>query len=102
MLTRTQYMNKECTHHEYYNQFGKYLVGLVSAHIGKQRILASTDPHLNDIPLAKWDALHPAILMAVGPKLAKANSGGISLSDTVCSAKAAARIIRSQENKKDQ
>ena len=45
--TRKQYMNKECTHDEYYWQFGKYLVNLVKARFGEERIKASKDPHFN-------------------------------------------------------
>lgn len=95
MFTRKQYMNKECSHSEYYHQFGKHLTGLVGNIIGVDRIKASTDEHFNDIPLAKWDGMMEPIRLSIGRLISDANgSGGISLSDCVCSAKAAARIIK--------
>ena len=98
MYTRKQYMNKECSHNEYYEQFGQHLTNLVGQTIGVKRIKNSTDDSFNDIPLKRWDALAPLVRSTVGRMLAEANgTGGISLSDCVCSAKAAARIIRDQE-----
>jgi hypothetical protein len=98
MITRKQYMNKEATHAEYYAQFGQHLTGLVSRWIGRDRILASTDEHFNDIPLKEWDAMAESVRLTVGRSLAEANgTGGISLSDCVCSLKSAARIIKDSE-----
>lgn len=60
MPTRKQYMNKECTHREFYAQFaGPGVKGRVLALIGIERLQSSTDEHLNDIPLKTWDALGP-------------------------------------------
>lgn len=97
MITHKQYMNKEATHQEYYAQFGQHLVSLVSDTIGRDQILASQDPHFNDIPLQRWDRLAPAVEGHVGKLIGEANgNGGVSLSDCVCSLKAAARIIQEQ------
>ena len=92
------YMNKECSHREYYGQFvSAMLISHVVSIIGGQRINASTDEHLNDIPLAIWDRLAPLVKAHCGSALADSNastSGGvrsISLADCVCVAKEAAR-----------
>ena len=95
--TCKQYMAHEVDHHAYYSQFDRPLVDLVGRVIGVDRIKASVDPHFNDIPLHRWDALHGLILQAQGARIGQANgTGGVSLSDTVCTAKAAARIIREE------
>ena len=57
-FTRKEYMAKECTHDEYFQQFVDHnVIDYVLRGIGKDAILNSTDEHLNDIPLRKWDAL---------------------------------------------
>lgn len=95
MITRKQYMAGECTHDEYYAQFGKHLIPLVSREIGIKAITRSNDPHFNDISLHRWDALAPLVHITVGRMLAEANgTGGISLSDCVCAAKSAAKMIK--------
>ena len=54
-FTRKDYMNKGCTHREYYAQFvNPFIKSLVLREIGLDRLLRSTDPHLNDIPLNQW------------------------------------------------
>lgn len=97
MITRKDYMADKSpdAFFNYYSQFASLAVQqLVARQIGKGRIKNSTDPHLNDIPLKEWDALAPAVHAICGRKLAEANgSGGVSLSDCVCTAKVAARII---------
>ena len=105
MITRKQYMNKEFTHAEYYAQFvDDSLKAYVADAIGKDKIKKSTDPYFNDIDLIQWDRLHGVIRMHCGKSLSESNSstcapgsrGGVSLSDTVCVAKAAARQIREE------
>lgn len=51
-------ITKKCTHNEYTDQFitQGYIDSVVSR-IGADRILASTCPHLNDIPLKEWDRI---------------------------------------------
>lgn len=95
-FTRKQYLNKECSHNEYYGQFvSPGLVDMVSCMIGEGRIKRSSDPHFNDIPLRDWDSLNGLIREYCGRSIAEANgTGGISLSDTVSVAKAAARQIK--------
>lgn len=58
--TRQQYMSHECSHRDYYGQFvTEQVKSRVLRVIGKESIQASTDEHLNDIPLRLWDALGP-------------------------------------------
>lgn len=60
MFTRKQYLNKECSHREYYAQFVTEPVkARVRMCIGWERLKNSTDEHLNDIPLREWDRLGP-------------------------------------------
>jgi len=62
MITRKEYMDKEYTHEEYYGQFvNDAIIKIVGDSIGVDRIKASTDKHLNDIPLKEWDNLVPAM-----------------------------------------
>lgn len=96
----------------YYGQFvTSAVIETVVRNIGAAALVASTDEHLNDIPLPLWDAMAPARVLADGyrdrirkPKpavveipvdarrLREANgSAGVSLSDYVCIAKEAAR-----------
>lgn len=96
MIKRSEYMEHKVTHDEYYGQFVTSAVtNVVKTLIGESAIKASTDQHLNDIPLNRWDNLHEQIGSICGKKLKEANeSDGWSLSDTVCIAKACARQIR--------
>ena len=98
MFTREQYMNKEVSHQEYYAQFvTPNVMHFVRNAIGEGPIRDSQDPHFNDIPLERWDKLHPYILSLVGWKISKANGRvGVALCDTVCVAKAAAEMIRDE------
>lgn len=97
--TRKQYMAGECTHEQYYGQFvTPAVIQTVLQKIDEAQIKRSTDPAFNDIPLYKWDWLHSHIGTLVGRALMEANGGiGYSLSDTVCVAKAAARMIKEEE-----
>ena len=96
MHTRTDYTSGMTGHREYYGQFVNEAVKRIVMHgIGKNLILQSTDPHMNDIRLPKWDRLKLSIISCCGGAISKANGGGgISLSDTVCVAKEAARQIQ--------
>ena len=91
-------MNNEVSHAEYYAQFGIHLIKLVGNRIGKKRILKSNDPYFNDIPLAEWDRLEPSVRQFVGGMIRECNGpkAGVSLSDCVCAAKSAARIIKNE------
>ena len=97
MWTRKQYMAGEVSHHEYYSQFvTQRVISFVRSHIKESRIMQSTDPHMNDIPLFMWDEMHGVIEACCREKLKQAGQGGVSLSDTVCIAKTAARMIKEE------
>jgi len=88
-------------HHEYYIQFATDRTRrLVAQSIGRDRILASQDPHFNDIPLNLWDGLEARVKDTIDRKLlgeAEACAPGSfvwSLSTAVCIAKAVAREMR--------
>jgi hypothetical protein len=103
LYTRQDYMNKICTHGQYYGQFSEYcpyIIEFVVNNIGKKAIMASECPHFNDIPLKKWDALHFGIRNLVGNIVQQCNgkNAGYSLSDSVCIAKQAARIFKNAQS----
>ena len=82
---RNRYMAGEITHAEYYLWLSDFIGltdGLIPA--SNERVKASKDEHLNDIPLQSWDNMHD---------LVRQRAGGLawSLSDTVCCLKAMAR-----------
>lgn len=114
-ITRKMHMDDQAKypHDVYFDQFAtRPVVQIVRQYITEEAILASKDPHFNDIPLAKWDRLKDQIGMAVGRYLSESNitmyaadfvpqpgMNYYSLSDTVCVAKAAARIIKRRAEK---
>lgn len=92
MFTRQDYLSAprseaDMAHRRYYGQFvTPATIACVVAAIGADRLLASTDPHMNDIPLPHWGI---ANLPGSG-KFAKAGDY-YTLSGCVCLAKEAAR-----------
>lgn len=94
-FTRTQYMNKECSHHEYYIQFATpALRRVVATNIGVERIKSSADPHMNDIPLADWD--RQPVALYYNAKRMKQAEDYLTLAGAVCIAKAIAREIKNE------
>lgn len=92
MFTRSQYLNKECTHDEYYGQLVTELtVHQVNRFIGSDRIKNSKDPHFNDIPLSEWDRVGALVNR---PLKLRDLGDYATISSGVCIAKAAARQIR--------
>lgn len=99
MITRDDYLDNdkpEATHEAYYGQFvTPTLRAFVKSRIGNARILKSTDPHMNDIPLAKWDALMTGVYNLVGDLMVAAGDiHSYTLASCNCAAKAAARDIQ--------
>ena len=100
-MKRSEYMDRNSTvddtfalHRAYYAQFvTPEIVAYVARRIGMDAIMASTDKHMNDIPLSRWDALHPELLRSQFAKLKELGEGQ-SLGTTVCVAKEAARQAR--------
>ena len=106
IITREDYMNnsKEL-HHAYYSQFvNDSIISLVKNRIGVSRIKESQNEWFNDIPLREWDCLDGICRQTMNRKTALiavplSNGMGFlwSLSDSVCTLKAAARIIKETE-----
>ena len=99
MFTRTQYLNKECNHREYYSQFvNNAIIGIVDHSIGHDRIVNSTGSHLNDIPLALWDRLAKYSVCTFPVTANKMRECGdyMTLSGGVCILKEAANQIRDE------
>jgi hypothetical protein len=84
---RLCYMNNEILHEEYYSWLANFIgADRKSLPVSDERLLQSTDEHLNDIPLKRWDSMDYSIR-----KLAYAKKLPWSLADTVCTLKAIAR-----------
>jgi len=90
MKTREQYLDGKCTHREYYAQFvSERTKSSVLSAIGLDSLLASTDKHLNDIPLKTWDRIYPG----VSRDLWQSVGDYATLAGLVCINKEAARQI---------
>ena len=97
-FTRQDYLDGNCTHEQYYNQFvNLHVKHLVTGCIGRLAIVQSTDPDFNDIHLSDWDAMGSLIVGAVGRKKFHDLGDQPTLAGVVCIAKAAARQIRAAE-----
>lgn len=76
-------------HRRYFGQFvTPATIARVVNSIGADRLMASTDPHMNDIPLALWDRLVPHL---PGSEGFAAAGDYYTQSHGVCLAKEAAR-----------
>lgn len=105
-FTRKQYLANECTFREFYGQFvdeetKKELLAVIPLDL----ILASTDEHLNDIPLKKWDSISGVLFsgsqLISRPRIRKdladkinASSEGVSPATLVCIYKEQARQLQ--------
>jgi hypothetical protein len=85
---RKQYLANEITFAEFYLWLADS-IGIIRANlpVGIDRIAASTDEHLNDIPLMLWDRQDPIVRRLAVQR----GMRSWSLSDTVCVLKAFAR-----------
>jgi hypothetical protein len=93
MFTRDDYFDRKCSHREYYSQFvTPAITSRVKACIGLERLKASTDPHLNNIPLREWDNLVTPCPAEVG-KLMREAGDYPTQAGLVCTAKEAARQL---------
>ena len=95
MKTRQEYIYGKVTFSEYYLQFiTPELEKAVSEKIGIDAVKASNDPHLNDIPLRKWDNLFQDYNLKKGIALKMQEAGDyLSLAGAVCTAKECARLL---------
>lgn len=58
MISRHEYVTGKFSHREYYAQFvTSRIKAIVTQQITLEKLLASTDEHLNDIPMSLWDRL---------------------------------------------
>lgn len=99
-FSRSDYMRGLCSHRQYYAQFvTPYIKGSVRDVIGLDRLMSSTDEHLNDIPLHRWDRLSGALRVVLSiPNEYGDGKRYYSLGGGVCILKEAARqIIEEQE-----
>lgn len=84
-------------HRKYYAQFvNAAVIEFVVYVIGKDKILASTDPHMNDIPLKLWDNMHTRLPLQPGIFQKLTGSNFYSMSDSICIAKEAAKQYQEQ------
>lgn len=100
MYTRQDYLNNNCTHQEYYNQFvDDDIKKIVLNYFGYSKIKKSyaEDKNLNNIPLQSWDNL--AIRLNFREEFKKYGDFE-SLAGKVCILKNAARqiITKNKEN----
>jgi len=82
---RAEYMAGKMTHQAYYEWLSDFIgIGYSLIPFTAEKVAASTDQHLNDLPLANWDRMDYAV---------RRHATGLSwsLSDTVCCLKALAR-----------
>jgi hypothetical protein len=95
MKTRRDYIDGKVTFSDYYRQFiTPELEKAVSEKIGIDAVKGSNDPHLNDIPLGKWDNLFQDYNLKKGIALKMQNAGDyLSLAGAVCTAKECARLL---------
>lgn len=106
MLTRFDYLqsyqdNAEgaALHRQYYAQFvNDRTIYVVVNRIGAKRLLASTDPHFNDIPLAEWDSLVTGLPLAMRMETV---GDYYTLGNGVCIAKEAARQYVERKHKNE-
>lgn len=98
MISYKEHFDGACTHQEFYEQFAsKAVQKRVLRTISLERLLASTDPHMNDIALNVWDLVAPDCLDISSVERGKTGTCG-SKSTGVCIAKAAAIKIIKQHN----
>lgn len=109
MITRKEHMALEyvdaatamARHREYYSQFvTPKAKQLVLRHIGREKLLRSTDPYLNDIKLSQWDRLVGHIVGSEVVTLLREAGDFLSLGTGVCILKEAARQIIEEERVK--
>jgi hypothetical protein len=95
MKTRRDYIDGKATFSEYYQQFTTpALIEAVTRKIGIDRVKASKDPHLNDIPLAKWDSIFLDYNLKKEIALKMQEAGDfLSMAGAVCTAKECARTL---------
>lgn len=95
MFTRQDYLNRICTHQQYFAQF---VTDSIKNHVAEtitiKRLLLSHDPYLNDIPLKKWDVMTGVFMYNKELKEQLQERGDfLTLANGVCILKEAARQV---------
>lgn len=101
MFTRKQYLDKECTHREYYAQFvTQHTRNLVTRAFGTEALVASfkaNDLHSADyIQLDRWDSL--SMRLHVDQQFMRDCGDYLTLAGAVCILKEAARQVVESSN----
>lgn len=94
--TRQQYLNGECSHEQYYNQFiTPYLLDHVKRSIGIAAIkkALTINENLNSIPLERWDGLAISAKNSTTQEAMRKAGDYPTLAGYVCLLKAAARQL---------
>ncbi len=107
MLTRSEYLqhyqrdkNGEALHRQYYAQLvDESVIEYVVRVIGHERLLASADRYLNDIPLNEWDRAAQYFFNQSWARRFSELGDSLSLAGIVCVLKeAATQYIERQKN----
>ena len=97
MFTRQQYLNRECTHREYYAQFvDKQLKRDMTKFVSYELILSSEKENFNDIPLRRWDAAWSVVSTLRNKEKMKTVGDFLTPAGIVCILKEAARQIKEE------
>ena len=101
MYTRKDYLNRQCSHSDYYAQFVEdYVLKLVSLRFSLDLLLVeyTKDSNFNTIPLADWQKIFLGI--SLNDKLSQAGDY-MTVAGSVCILKEAARqIVSHSDNRK--
>jgi hypothetical protein len=97
MLTRSMYLNEECTHSDYYGQFvDESITRIVKStfHFTFLDNAFKADAHFNTIALVTWDSLAKSLAQIPGLGKQMRDCGDFpTLAGYVCILKEAARIV---------
>lgn len=107
MKTRTQYLNDEISHFDFYAQFVDERVknivrhGLkLDGHLENLKQKLSEDKNLNNIHLSFWDSFSWSFRETDIPRKMKLAGDYLTLSGVVCIAKTAAKILAEEMSEK--
>jgi hypothetical protein len=104
MFTRAQYLNKECTHREYWAQFVTAgMKSMVARNFSLERLQRSQNEYFNDVTvLSDWEIMRGNTFAMLDlkkwreiqyPEYTDPRSIGWSMSDNTCLLKEAARQL---------
>ena len=92
IITRKRYLSEPGLFHAYFLQFGTALSrNAMCGEFGPEELLGSTDEHLNDLALARWDDLARKCYPLFDHDAIREAGEIYSLSTAVCTLKAQAK-----------